>query len=454
MDNIIHGLRAALFVIVFIFFQIELFFPSLLVEMVLNVLSILLFLTAIIRISKFNFGLSSMFILLTIIICISQDIRWSEVIEGFSNMNRLVLFIGLIPLISMPIHDKVPHIQRIIRMVKVKINSVIICISTTFVLANFINLASLPISNSIFCTDDIKKEEQFSFAVLIVRSFGLAMLCTPIGAAVAVAIDMTNASLIYVLLINLLITLIGLYISYRLERPSNTESADLEKQASFNLTDTKFMVYLFVPFVLYFAILFISNSRFSIGMMESIIVSILPVTLIWSLAIRKVKKWWKFLKNQIVRKVPHLFDQFSVIISAGVVIYVLELVELNHMLISLLQGGESPNSGVFYIPATILFILLLSVMGVHQFVTVVFIGELIDPVALGISPTVFACVLLVGFVSAMIASSFSGANILANSLLPFKSSHDFAKRSYRFTILFVIIASIILVIINYFIRGF
>ncbi|UFT98781.1 hypothetical protein KO561_16530 [Radiobacillus kanasensis] len=365
-------------------------------------------------------------------------------------MDHLILFIGLIPLISKPIENKIMPIQKIIGLMSRRLSELAINISTTFILANFINLASIPISKSIFISNDMSKIQRKTFMVSNVRSFGLAMLCTPIGAAVAVSIDMTNSSFLSVLGINILITLFGLLLSLKLQQHDFKKiNVPLSSEDRFLKQDFLFLLKLFVPFLIYFMLLSLIDETFSIGMMESIVVSILPFTITWSFIIKSLRDWGSAFKDMTLTRIPTLFGQFSVIICAGLAIHTIELVRLDYTIIKYLPLTDTTLSPILYIPLIIMVVPLLAVFGIHQFVVMVFIGEILDPALLGINHVVFASVLLVGFVSAMVSSSFSGANLLANNILPEQSAHDFASENYKFVMFFILFSSVLLILINF-----
>ncbi|MBM7573558.1 hypothetical protein [Aquibacillus albus] len=446
----IQQIRAILIVFAFILFVVHTMLPTYPGAWLLDGISILLLISTFFGISKFNLFLSSFFLVMTVVVGWTNDVYWGEIIHGFSYMVKLLLFICIVPIIAMPIQEFIPNIQRFIQLASKKISPRNVVNYTSFMLANLTNLASLPISMSIFSSTDSKKTPDLSFSSIIVRSFGIAMVCTPLGAAVAFAIDIVDTNFISLLGVNAFIVVLGLVISTLLESRNKWDAPQEEtKEVTFHKGDWLFLARMLIPIVVYFVILTLIDENLPLGMMELIVLSILPFTLIWSMALQKVKGWWIYLHVLVKDRAPTMFNQFSVIISAGLTIYTIELVGLNHQILSILPGASSDYAAIIYIPVIIVVILLLAIIGVHQFVAIVFVGEVIDPSILGINHVVFASTLLVGFVSGMIASTFSGANILMSNLSPPMSPYVFAKSNYVFTMMFIGASVVYLILVNY-----
>lgn len=443
--------RGLIFVAALIMYLVSTLFPSSIVTMILYATSILLFITAMIQVARFYFIMSLVFVSFSFGLTWMYELSWQEMASGFSIMVKLVLFIGIIPLTSSPIQGYIRKIEEFISYLSRRVSAFLLCHYTSFTLANFINLAALPISKSLFfqeATDPIKKNIN---AELTLRSFGLAMMCTPIGAAIGVAIDITGTKWSTLLPINLFLVSIGLFLSYYFTKKSRASFIQVEeKENDLSKPESRILVAIFAPYCVYFFILLMIDEYSTLGIMEIIVFSILPFTFLWSVALKKVKEWWETFRNQIFEKTPTFFGQFAVIISAGLVIHTMELAGIDEAIVHLLPGVGSNYASFIYIPLTIFFVLLLAMLGVHQFVAMMFAGKLVHPEAFGIDPTIFSSALLVGFVGGMLASSFSGANILMSNLLPSVSSSEFGRKNYLFTIVFILISTLILVIFNHF----
>lgn len=99
---------------------------------------------------------------------------------------------------------------------------------------------------------------------LSLRAFGLAMMCSPIGAAVALAIDITGTKWISLLSINLIIIVVGLFLSYQLSKRSRlqiSQNIQIEK-VIMQKHDYVLLGAIFIPFFLYF-IFYFCQSGFS-----------------------------------------------------------------------------------------------------------------------------------------------------------------------------------------------
>lgn len=422
---------------------------------VLDGIMIFVLMSTFVGIGKFNLTLSILFLLMTILIGWTNQIDWKETIHGFSYMVKLLLFICFVPIIAMPIQGFIPNIQRLIRVASRKISPRNVCNYAAFLLANVTNLASLPICKSIFSSDKDNKETDLSYSIIIVRSFGIAMVCTPLGAAVAVSIDMAETNILSLIGVNAVLVVIGLTITTIFEaRGSSGRSTEKDEiEENFQKEDLLFLAKMLIPILIYFVILTIVDGNSPLGMMELIVLSILPFSFIWSMGLGKIDAWRFGLTDLVKNRAPNMFNQFSVIISAGLTIFTIEIVGLDYQILRFLPGVDSDYAYIWYIPIIIVTIFLLAIVGVHQFVALVFVGELIEPAILGMEPVIFAGTLLVGFSSGMISSSFSGTNILMSNLTPPMSSYDIAKRNYSFTVIFIGGSVLYLMIMNYILVG-
>ncbi|WP_223701201.1 hypothetical protein [Sutcliffiella deserti] len=432
---------------------INLFIGSNMLAMLLNGLSLMLLLSAMVAAGRFYFIMTAMFLICSVAFLVIWEKSWIEMTNGFSTMVKLILFIGIVPLISFPVQGYVPEIKKMLLALNDKTSSFKVSHYASFILANMINLAALPISKVIFFQDGANRARQMLYGELTIRSFALAMMVTPIGAAIAVAVDLTGTKWSSVLSVNFLIVWLGLFISYALTRKKRElmelrEQEHEEGSLPVEKPNYALLVSGFLPFGAYFLFLIISDGSLELGIMELILLSVLPFTFVWSILQKKTVGWWNAVLFQIFQQNPKSFGQYAVIISAGLFLHTIELTGIDEKFSEVLPGIGLEKAAYFYIPVTIFVVLFLSMLGVHQFVAMIFMGELIDPEWFGIAPTVYASSLLIGFASGMLSSSFSGANILMSNLLSDASSYELGKKHYLFTFIFICISTAVLVVVN------
>ncbi|SHS25799.1 Uncharacterised protein [Mycobacteroides abscessus subsp. abscessus] len=450
--NVLFAFRGYVFLLALLLYLINMIISFKQLTILLNVTSICLFITALIGAGRFYSFMSFFLLICSIVLIEIRGLSLLDMVDGFSAMVSLILFVGIIPLVSFPVKGYVDEIKRMMIVLSHKVSPTKVCHYATYLLANGIVLAAIPISKILFFSDDTDRSKQLINAELSGRSFGLALMCTPIGAAIAVAIDMTGTNWISLLSVNMFIVIFGLWLSYYLVK-RKIQLMDWKAQ-EIDL-DTKKPNYiklsqLLLPFAFYFVFVLVADGLSTLGIMELIVITVIPFTLLWSFFLKNITDWWLNFKSLNFQENPKSFGQYAVIISAGLLIYVLEITELDHELVQLLPGTGSEIAAYFYIPITILIVLLLSMIGVHQFVGMLFAGKLINPVIFGIDPTVFSSALLVGFVTGMLASTFSGANILMGNLVPGITSHDIGRENYLFTFLFICVSTVMLIGFNTF----
>lgn len=445
--SFLYKLRGNLFITVLFFYLLDVMISSSTISLLFQASSILLFLTTIIGVSKFYLSLTLAFICGSVVLTVSKGLSWMTIFQGFSSMAPFILFIGIVPLISSPIQGYVNSLKELIQQVRQKVSAFLVCHWTSFILSNFINLAALPISKTIFFYEGMEREKQNLNADLAIRSFGLAMLWTPIGAAIAMAIEITGSDWLSLLSINVTLVAIGLFLSYYLTKKKRVSFDEMPIREKINTDKPDFfiLVKVFVPICFYFILLLMVDEFFTIGIMDTIVITVLPFTLIWCLVLKKSSEWLSSCKNQFFQQAPKLFSQFSVIMSAGLFIHTFEISGLDEWLFHVLPGAGNPYAAFWYIPISILLVLFLALLGVHQFVAMLLIGNMIHPHIFGIDSTIYASALLVGFVAGMLASAFSGSVILMSSFLPDSTPHQLGRRNYLFTFIFISISSLILV---------
>ncbi|WP_318503016.1 hypothetical protein [Bacillus sp. T3] len=258
-------IRGVIFITAFIFYILNLIFPTTrLIEVCLNTTAILLLVSALIGVSRFYFVLSVSFLVSSLFLTYYYHGLWSQITEGFSLMLKLILFIGMIPLISVPVDDQIGMIQKLIRVLNQKVSSFKVCHISSFLLANFINMAALPISKSIFYHKGTEPAETVN-AQLSFRSFGLAMMCSPIGAAIALAVDISGTTWLSLLSINLCLVAIGLWLSFFFTKKDRlrSEQNKLSQQIQLEKQDYLSLLTIFLPFCVYFSFLLVSERFFS-----------------------------------------------------------------------------------------------------------------------------------------------------------------------------------------------
>ncbi|WP_148346896.1 hypothetical protein [Robertmurraya massiliosenegalensis] len=319
-------------------------------------------------------------------------------------------------------------------------------------MANLINLAAIPVARVIFIHKDQQSERQLILAELLGRSFGIAMMVTPVGAAIAVAVDLTGTKWITLLPINLVLVVVALWLSYYMAKRKMPMEEGVKEAVEYegNFNRRRLML-VFTPLCVYFLFLFLIEALFHFGIMETIVISVLPFTFLWSLCLRDAKGWLDGLKTRIFIENPQSFGLYAIIISASLFIHTLEATGLDLTVVQHLPWSGVKEAAYFYIPITMLFIFALSSLGVHQFIGMIFAAKLINPELFGINEAVFSSALLVGFVAGMLGSAFSGANILLSSLLPQASSYQIGKNNGLYVLLLISISSVLLICINQFI---
>lgn len=452
---VLNTIRGIFFIGAFILFVLLLFFDEPFLHYSLSCMAALLFLSALKGISRI-FGLMSfLFIVSTVIISVMYaQIDWQTFVLGFDYMMYLIIFIGILPVISLPLRigGYMDHIARYIKKLSTYISSYATCNISNFSMGSFVNMAALPISYSLFINKRSLGPISYHYMVLISRSISLTVLWTPVGITVPMSVLLTGASFGPIVAMNLVLSIGGLWLSaYLAKRAYGHEEIEGEESEStpFSMKDdVPILMRIFIPFLLYIIYLLVTNHFTPFNMIEVIIMSIIPIVLIWSLFLSRLREFFHELKLYISTNLPHNYSQFAVLLSAGFFIYTLENVGFIQLAQSSLPSFSPFLEPPVYIVATLLVMLGLSQIGVHQFVTFVLVGTIIDPQLFGIHPNVYATTLMTGITLCMTSSPFSGINILMSSLMSGLSSSQVGRHNTQFVIIFGSAMVVIMMVMN------
>lgn len=434
----------------YLFFLISIAVESNQVLIIMTGLAIALLSLSLLNAPKLYVALSFTFIFFSLWLIWYYKIPWTQGAEGIIGIVKIVLFMSIVPFVSVSVRNYVPTIKKFILAIRSKYSEFRICHYTSFFLGNFMNLGTLPICKNFFFDEVKDKPHSFIKASLTARSYSLAMLCTPAGAAIAIAMSLTNTSWGTMLLVNLPLIILGLALSLLFEKKKIdfTERDSFASVVTIEKNDKVMIIKAFLPLIIYFSILMIIDSYSTWDLALSLLVTVLPFSFLWSIFLRDLQNWKTELISQVFVQAPKSFPQFSVIISAGLFVHLLEYSRLSVQIRGLLPVTDTWFSSIVYIPMICIAVLSLSLIGIHQFVSMIFIGGLIDFHALNIHPAVFSSILLIGFVSSMMASSFSGVNLLLSNLLKNVSPSSLARSHYLYVSVFLILSSVLLIGIN------
>lgn len=447
--------RGYIFVLAFLFYVLHLLWNDPVIQHASSYFSALLIISALIGITWFYGILAFLFLSATITIAIQTRVDLQTFMLGFDNMIYFIIFLGMLPLIALPLRigGYMEHISRYIQQLSTYSSSFLTCNMANFVMGSFVNMATLPISHSLFMKERSSHPDSKHYMVVSNRAIALAVFWSPVGVPIPMAVFLTGVSLGSIVATNLTLAVIGVCLSSILAKRAfgNHEVQEhVTHQTSFSKKeDIPILLRIFMPFILYIIFLFIAQQYSPYNMVEIIVMSMLPFVIIWSMLISRLREFFQELNVHFTKKITHNYSQFAVLLSAGFFIYMIEKAGIIMKIQASLPAFSSVIEPPIYIIVTLLVMVALSFIGVHQFITFVLVGTIIDPQVYGIHPNIYATTLITGIVICMMTSPFSGINLLMSSLVKDMSSYKIGSYSFWYALLVAGLTIIVLVLVNY-----
>lgn len=280
---------------------------------------------------------------------------------------------------------------------------------STFSLATFLNLPAITISQSIIKTNlkSLPKRLRNQFINMAsVRSYTMALLWSPLEILVAVGVFVTGVKYIHVLPWLLMIVTIVFLIDNLIGRLKFKKHSydEVGSRQSFSRHDIKKTIGLLSALILFLTIIVLAGNIEQLDFIMTITLLIVPFTFLWAIAIKRLHRFtvvgwhaWKnstnAMHNFIVLFVSlALFS--SAITASDASTYIHEFI---------LKFSETPLLLMFMIQ---LFILMMSLFGVHSIASIGILTGLIGPLMEIIDPISLAIILITSSVSTFAVSTY------------------------------------------------
>lgn len=349
-------------------------------------------------------------------------------LPGVTTMVNLVMFILFVPLISSPIKKYLPLIQDVLTRLKQKMSPLTVSEYFTFIMSLMINLSSVPLNTRIF-REDLPESAYPRLIALQNRAFALAILVTPVGAAITLTVSYTGVSYLQLVPVQLMVVAAALILSrVMVNREVTYEKSDEDVHVAVN---KRGLLAVFLPFLFFLAVLTVLEMQTVYGMMDIILMVVVPYSLIWSVLTGQMNQWGRDAADQ-VKSVTKFFRQFSVILIAGWFIASLNLyLETSDVLDALAALTQMLPLAVLM--ALILILMIgVSLIGIHQFVILVLLLEVFTSMEPFMPMPLLGSILMLGMISGMLLSPYSGLNLMVQSTFPGFTSRGVARLQWRF----------------------
>ncbi|RSK57087.1 hypothetical protein [Bacillus canaveralius] len=324
----------------------------------------------------------------------------------------------------------------------------IIVLGSSALLTSFMNIGALRVSTDLF--RQLLESSRGTYTKAIMQGFCLSIIFSPYIAGVAIILFILDLTLIPFLFYALIFVILGFFISlflFRIEvRSLPTWNADA-KTISDEPETRKKLLELTIGFLGLFGSIIILDRIFDFNLI--IIVSLIAIvsSLLWSSLIRKKDEMKSELKNYRKNILPNVHNESLMIITASFFSHMFQLSPFPQYILSIFVFFTN-HSQVFVILMILSSIVLFSLLGVHQIVTVSIMANSIDPNSLDLSSIMYAITLTIGWAMGTLLSPVSALNIIGTNLLNVRYQ-DLLKWNWQFAIIMMITTSIMITLINY-----
>ncbi|KAA0547008.1 hypothetical protein FZW96_13570 [Bacillus sp. BGMRC 2118] len=395
--------------------------------------------------------LSVLFIVCGVVMQVWVHSDFTQFILSFSDLSSIAAFIGIIPLLAVPItlirtRENRRSVETLPQLTGRKLYSKGSTMS--FSLASIMNMGALPLTWSYLNTSyELKKGEEVTqtLSTSISRGFALAMIWSPIGAGVAIVAELTKSSVITLIPFTLMAALFGLLLD-RILHKATSRKAELVQEGEVETSKLPIKS-LAIPLLLFMILTILLDLILPFGMLYILTVATIPFTYLWVFIIRELQSFNQSVKRHFKQVIPSMYSQIGILLTAG---FFVESLQHETYIQPVYQFFTMVKDQVGSGPLLIIgmaSLIVLSIVGVHQFVSITIVALVINPIDLAISPVIYGVGMLTALSIGIMISPFNGTTAMMSSLTK-KETFTIAKWNAKFTsILFAVISTFLLVIL-------
>ncbi|MBM6617916.1 hypothetical protein [Bacillus suaedaesalsae] len=395
-----------------------------------------------------SFYLSVLFVVSGVAMQVLVHTDLTEFILSFSDLSSIAAFIGIIPILAIPISlirtresnqslEKMPQLSGSKLYTKGS--------TMSFSLASIMNMGALPLTWSYLNTSyKLEKGEEVTqtLSTSITRGFALAMIWSPIGAGVAIVAELTKSSVITLIPFTFLAAIGGLMLD-RLLHKLQTRNRVVEREEQ-GETKKLNIISLAIPLLIFMCLTIMLDLLLPYGMLYILTVATLPFTFVWVIIIRELQPFNQSVKRHFKQVIPSMYSQIGILLSAGFFVKSLKhdtYIQPVYQFFTVIKDQVGTGPLLIIGMASLI---LLSIVGVHQFVSITIVALVINPIDLAISPIIYGVGMLTALCIGIMISPFNGTTAMMSSLTK-KETFTVAKWNAKFTaILFAVVSTFLL----------
>lgn len=356
------------------------------------------------------------------IIFLINDIPINEYFLQFDTMLGILSLFLLLPFLTSLIHIG-RYDKQLSNLMKYKINHLgdlyKRSVFTTYLLGLFLNIATIPLVIQSLHDSFKNFPKLFSdifFTRALLRSYSLCLMWSPMEILIIQSISMTNQNYIiilpFLLCFSLLILFIDIYINFKKFKRYPTIGTTPSISFQSIMESVKDLFTLLFVLVLSVSIL---NYIIGKGYLFSLVLLIIPISLLWALKIRKLKRFLIHSISLFKTKTIGLANYFFMFLSAGFFVNMLSKTKFIQIIQNVFMNYHEHTFLLYTLIGGYFFI--IAFLGFHPLVSIVLLAEILNPLLPIISSFPLTILLVITSLSAVLYSPFNLSTIiLANEI--------------------------------------
>ncbi|MBT2689779.1 hypothetical protein J7I93_16450 [Bacillus sp. ISL-47] len=378
-----------------------------------------------------------------------------------NNVALVSLFIT-VPLLSYPLKNGgyIEYMDYfVVNFLKKDMKRIAFVTAITCIVSSFLNLGSLRVMYDLFSVRF--KYLNKVFVRSLVQGFSLAAFWSPYFAGVAIILHLVGVSFVsffgYGLVMVIICYLTSVVINLRfLSKEVSTNSApyvavSLEEDGSKKQTkkvEHKRGIELIIAFIGLFLALFFLEKWLHYNVLLLISILAISYSIVWSLAINKIKEFAFSLKNYFTEVAPNVHTESIMIISATFFSQMVLLTEFPAYLSSLFSSISEISLILTVI--TIILTCVISSFFIHQVLPISIFATTLSPDVIGLKPELYVLILVISWGITPLLSPVSAANLLASALFKTKP-FEIGIWNIKYALSVILVSSVSIYLINMFV---
>ncbi|MCM3788970.1 hypothetical protein M3221_11185 [Domibacillus indicus] len=411
-----------------ILYILSVFFDASFLHYIVGIAAFLTLLTAAFRAKGLYFYSGLLFFLIGSVLFIMQDLPWHYFFLYFDSMLGVMSLFLVLPFLNSII--RTGHYdtnlntllrQNVQGFEKLYRRSFLV----SHVLGLFLNVATIPLlKNTLHHTlKQFPREKAQAFlSQSLLRGYALCLSWSPMEVMVITSLDITGKTYIEIVLVMLMLVLLFTAADYTISffkyRTFGLHIADsLQKKSNV----TRKLLQMGGMLLLFVCLASIFQHYFQTGYLLSVVIVIIPISLLWACLIKKQKRYLKITIPHWKERTRGLSNYFFMFLSAGLFV---NMLSESHTL-SFLQDmfySVSHQTLFFYVLIGLYFF-VTSLVGFHPLVSITLLGELLKPSLPDASSISLTIVLITCSLATVMYSPFNLSVSILSDLLrinPFK----------------------------------